>query len=237
MRILIYSAKFAPEPTGIGKYSGEMAAWLVAEGHAASLAEAERLERDREGPDGTIAKLAQAGRFLDVAEIGLAAVVDAKMRLVAAQGKTVDSLRVAVLAALNIADELAAAEQRLSELNGSISETQSSIRNRASSLNGLLDSLLDEDRRVADAEFALGGVPVQEVDDGSTDVDHAFRSTLIRLAHSQHVGGVDGSEVANIASEGRAGQSGVHRGQVVRVFFSRVKQVKSWQRNSETGPS
>jgi cell division protein ZapA len=78
----------------------------------------------------------------------LAAVVDAKMRLVAAQGKTVDSLRVAVLAALNIADELAAAEQRLSELNGSISETQSSIRNRASSLNGLLDSLLDEDRRV-----------------------------------------------------------------------------------------
>ena len=28
---------------------------------AASLAEAERLERDREGPDGTIAKLAQAG--------------------------------------------------------------------------------------------------------------------------------------------------------------------------------
>lgn len=33
MRILIYSANFAPEPTGVGKYSGEMAAWLVAEGH------------------------------------------------------------------------------------------------------------------------------------------------------------------------------------------------------------
>lgn len=33
MRILIYSANFAPEPTGIGKYSGEMAAWLVREGH------------------------------------------------------------------------------------------------------------------------------------------------------------------------------------------------------------
>jgi colanic acid biosynthesis glycosyl transferase WcaI len=33
MRILIYSANFAPEPTGIGKYSGEMAAWLAAEGH------------------------------------------------------------------------------------------------------------------------------------------------------------------------------------------------------------
>lgn len=33
MRILIYSANFAPEPTGIGKYSGEMADWLVQNGH------------------------------------------------------------------------------------------------------------------------------------------------------------------------------------------------------------
>jgi colanic acid biosynthesis glycosyl transferase WcaI len=33
MKILIYSANFAPEPVGIGKYSGEMAAWLVAQGH------------------------------------------------------------------------------------------------------------------------------------------------------------------------------------------------------------
>ncbi|MEO6080250.1 MAG: glycosyltransferase WbuB [Steroidobacteraceae bacterium] len=33
MKILIYSANFAPEPTGIGKYSGEMAAWLVTQGH------------------------------------------------------------------------------------------------------------------------------------------------------------------------------------------------------------
>lgn len=33
MKILIYSANFAPEPTGIGKYSGEMAAWLAREGH------------------------------------------------------------------------------------------------------------------------------------------------------------------------------------------------------------
>ena len=37
----------------------------------------------------------------------LAAIVDAKMRAVSAHGNTVDSLRVAVLAALNIADELA----------------------------------------------------------------------------------------------------------------------------------
>lgn len=33
MRILIYSVNFAPEPTGIGKYSGEMAALLVERGH------------------------------------------------------------------------------------------------------------------------------------------------------------------------------------------------------------
>jgi colanic acid biosynthesis glycosyl transferase WcaI len=34
MRILLYSANFAPEPTGIGKYSGEMAKWLVEHGHS-----------------------------------------------------------------------------------------------------------------------------------------------------------------------------------------------------------
>jgi colanic acid biosynthesis glycosyl transferase WcaI len=33
MKILICSTNFAPEPTGIGKYSGEMAAWLAANGH------------------------------------------------------------------------------------------------------------------------------------------------------------------------------------------------------------
>lgn len=33
MRILIYSANFAPEPTGIGRYSGDMAGWLADHGH------------------------------------------------------------------------------------------------------------------------------------------------------------------------------------------------------------
>lgn len=33
MKILIYSANYAPEPTGVGKYSGEMAEWLAARGH------------------------------------------------------------------------------------------------------------------------------------------------------------------------------------------------------------
>jgi len=79
----------------------------------------------------------------------LAAIVDSKMRLVASQGKTVDSLRVAVLAALNIADELARAEEKLYELNGNLTETRSTIHNRTSSLTGLLDSLLTEDRRIS----------------------------------------------------------------------------------------
>jgi colanic acid biosynthesis glycosyl transferase WcaI len=33
MRILIYGINFHPEPTGIGKYTGEMAGWLAARGH------------------------------------------------------------------------------------------------------------------------------------------------------------------------------------------------------------
>ena len=33
MKILLYSINFAPELTGIGKYTGEMAAWLAARGH------------------------------------------------------------------------------------------------------------------------------------------------------------------------------------------------------------
>jgi colanic acid biosynthesis glycosyl transferase WcaI len=33
LKILLYTANFAPEPTGIGKYSGEMAAWLAEQGH------------------------------------------------------------------------------------------------------------------------------------------------------------------------------------------------------------
>lgn len=33
MNILIYGLNYAPEPTGIGKYTGEMAEWLAAQGH------------------------------------------------------------------------------------------------------------------------------------------------------------------------------------------------------------
>ena len=67
----------------------------------------------------------------------LAAQVDAKMRAVAAQGRTVDSLRVAVLAALNLADELALA-------TGAANRDG---HERALSLSGLLDEVLEEERK------------------------------------------------------------------------------------------
>jgi len=79
----------------------------------------------------------------------LADIVDAKMRAVAAHGKTVDSLRVAVLAALNIADELVTLERRYDTLAGSSQETRASIRTRAHSLTGLLDSVLGDERKIS----------------------------------------------------------------------------------------
>jgi cell division protein ZapA len=48
----------------------------------------------------------------------LAAYVDDKMRTVAESARTVDSLKVAVLAALNIADELFALKQHQEKLEG-----------------------------------------------------------------------------------------------------------------------
>jgi len=76
----------------------------------------------------------------------LAAMVDAKMRAVAAHGGTVDSLRVAVLAALNIADELMVVRARYEALAGSVSRTEDTMRSRAGTLAGILDEVL-EDRK------------------------------------------------------------------------------------------
>jgi cell division protein ZapA len=67
----------------------------------------------------------------------LAEQVDAKMRAVAAQGRTVDSLRVAVLAALNLADEL------LQSGGADAREGHA----RALTLRGLLDEVLDDGRK------------------------------------------------------------------------------------------
>ncbi|MFZ0396295.1 MAG: cell division protein ZapA [Terracidiphilus sp.] len=70
----------------------------------------------------------------------LAELVDAKMRAVAAQGRTVDSLRVAVLAALNLADELSQYQQSGAAAMGHA---------RATTLRSLLDEVLEEERKTA----------------------------------------------------------------------------------------
>ena len=74
----------------------------------------------------------------------LARLVDAKMRAVSAQGGTVDSLRVAVLASLNIADDLICAREHYNALAGSISQSENTMRSRSASLTHMLDEVLDE---------------------------------------------------------------------------------------------
>jgi cell division protein ZapA len=77
----------------------------------------------------------------------MAAKVDSRMRAVASTGRTADSLRVAVLAALNLADELARAEDRLHRLEGTLDAAESAeLHIRAVNLRGLLDSVLEEER-------------------------------------------------------------------------------------------
>jgi cell division protein ZapA len=78
----------------------------------------------------------------------LAALVDAKMRAVVAHGGTADSLRVAVLAALNVADELLVLRARYDALDGSLDRTEDSMRSRADLLSEMLDEVL-EDRRAS----------------------------------------------------------------------------------------
>ncbi len=70
----------------------------------------------------------------------LAERVDAKMRSVAARGRTVDSLRVAVLAALNLADELSLACE-------AVGADAWQGQARAASLRGLLDEVLEDERK------------------------------------------------------------------------------------------
>jgi cell division protein ZapA len=64
------------------------------------------------------------------------------MRAVAAQGRTVDSLRVAVLAALNLADELSLMQKSTDGAKlGHV---------RAAALRGLLDEVLVEEQMPAE---------------------------------------------------------------------------------------
>jgi cell division protein ZapA len=74
----------------------------------------------------------------------LSALVDAKMRAVAKHGTTVDSLRVAVLAALNIADELVTLRQQGDALSGNIAFN---IKSRTETLAEMLDAVLEENRK------------------------------------------------------------------------------------------
>ena len=71
----------------------------------------------------------------------LAEYVDTKMRVIGEQTKTVDSLRLAVLAAINIADELHVLKRNYDSVAGDVLQ-------KASSLSGALDEVLSEGRRV-----------------------------------------------------------------------------------------
>ena len=70
----------------------------------------------------------------------LAEFVDGKMRSVAEQTSTVDSLRLAVLAALNIADEYHLLKKKYDAV-------ASEYRQRAGLLAGALDEVLEETRK------------------------------------------------------------------------------------------
>jgi cell division protein ZapA len=72
--------------------------------------------------------------------IKLAEYVDGKMRAVSEQTATVDSVRLAVLAALNIADEYHLLKQRLET-------TPPEVRQRTSKLASALDEVLQDTRR------------------------------------------------------------------------------------------
>jgi cell division protein ZapA len=74
----------------------------------------------------------------------LARIVDAKMRAVSSHGNTVDSLRVAVLAALNLTDELESLRERYDALAGTLSLSQVALRSRTTALGGMLDDVLEE---------------------------------------------------------------------------------------------
>ena len=70
----------------------------------------------------------------------LAEYVDGKIRAVAEQTSTVDSLRLAVLAALNIADEYHILKRKYDTVAGEFNR-------RAVDLSGALDEALREERR------------------------------------------------------------------------------------------
>jgi cell division protein ZapA len=71
----------------------------------------------------------------------LAEFVDSKMRAVASQTATVDSLRLAVLAALNIADEFQVLKRKYDAISGELNK-------RTTHLADALDEVLSDTRKV-----------------------------------------------------------------------------------------
>jgi cell division protein ZapA len=55
--------------------------------------------------------------------------------------------RLAALAALNIADELTTLRARFDSLSSGVTPAQPNVSSRAGSLSGMLDALLEDDRR------------------------------------------------------------------------------------------
>ena len=70
----------------------------------------------------------------------LAQFVDAKMRSVAEQTSTVDSLRLAVLAALNIADEYHVLKRKYDAITHDVAQ-------RTRNISGVLDEVLQDARK------------------------------------------------------------------------------------------
>jgi cell division protein ZapA len=73
----------------------------------------------------------------------LAEYVDTKMRTIAEQTSTIDSLRLAVLAALNIADEYHILKRKQESAGGDYQQ-------RAQRLSGLLDEVLQDKHQVGE---------------------------------------------------------------------------------------
>ena len=77
----------------------------------------------------------------------LAEYVDGKMRAVSQQTATVDSVRLAVLAALNIADEYHLLKRQLADRTGEGARASTEYVQRASKLASALDEVLQDGRR------------------------------------------------------------------------------------------
>ena len=116
--------RFLQEHTAEGQRTSNPNGAVLAEIQTKSAAELSRAEMAAQESGAVVVDIYDQIyqlRGTDPAHIEhLAAAVDAKMRAVSAHGATVDSLRVAVLAALNIADELMTLRARYDALAGSL---------------------------------------------------------------------------------------------------------------------